>query len=119
MLPNGLTIEWFDYSPSLASRISNADLVISHAGAGSIFETLAARVPLIAVPNPKLMDDHQAELARKLQGMGVLVAADLDCLETTLASADFGALKPYTPGNPAPIVEAVDHLVGFGKKKKK
>jgi UDP-N-acetylglucosamine transferase subunit ALG13 len=41
-LPSGLSVEVFDFSPSLATYISSAALVISHAGSGSIFETLTA-----------------------------------------------------------------------------
>ncbi|KAK2076779.1 hypothetical protein QBZ16_005005 [Prototheca wickerhamii] len=111
-LSNGLGVAWFDYSPTLAATIRDAALVISHAGAGSAFETLAAGVPLVVVPNPLLMDDHQAELARKLEAMGVLFAARLDTLPEILKSADFGSLAPYEPGDARPIVEAVDALVG-------
>lgn len=38
---NGLSVEFFDYAPSLRDRFAAADLVVTHAGAGSIFETLS------------------------------------------------------------------------------
>ncbi len=41
------------------------------AGSGSIFETLRLRCPLVVVPNPLLMDNHQAELADKVGRGGV------------------------------------------------
>lgn len=56
-----------DYLPNLASEIEHAGLVISHAGAGSIFESLTYQVPLIVVPNPILMDNHQVELAKLME----------------------------------------------------
>ena len=34
----GAQVEHFDFAPGLAERIAAADLVISHAGAGSLFE---------------------------------------------------------------------------------
>jgi beta-1,4-N-acetylglucosaminyltransferase len=52
-----------EYLPNLAAEIEKASLVISHAGAGSIFESLLFRVPLVVVPNPILMGNHQVELA--------------------------------------------------------
>eukprot|EP00877_Chromochloris_zofingiensis_P004111 jgi/Chrzof1/13700/Cz08g08190.t1 len=64
---------YFDFTPSLAEHISAADLVISHAGSGSIFETLTAGKALIVVPNPLLMDNHQAELGQHLADMQALV----------------------------------------------
>lgn len=43
-------------------------------GSGSIFETLTAQKPLIVVPNPLLMDNHQVELGEQLTEMGHLVS---------------------------------------------
>lgn len=34
-------------------------------GTGTILEAMRYQVPLIVVPNPTLMDNHQAELARE------------------------------------------------------
>jgi UDP-N-acetylglucosamine transferase subunit ALG13 len=39
---------------------------LTAAGSGSIFETLTLKKPLIVVPNPILMDNHQVELADHL-----------------------------------------------------
>jgi UDP-N-acetylglucosamine transferase subunit ALG13 len=44
-----------------------ADLVISHAGAGSVLEALHAHKSLLVVVNDSLMDNHQTELAHKMQ----------------------------------------------------
>ena len=38
---------------------AEAALIISHAGSGSLFEALALRRPLLAVPNGLLMHNHQ------------------------------------------------------------
>ena len=43
-------------------------------GSGSIFETLTAQKPLIVVPNPLLMDNHQVELGEQLTELGHLVS---------------------------------------------
>jgi hypothetical protein len=48
-------------------------LALAPAGSGSIFETLTAGVPLLVVPNPLLMDNHQAELGDHLAKLNVLV----------------------------------------------
>ena len=61
-----------EYLPKLTDVIAASDLVISHCGAGSVFETLgmptvSRRRLLIVVPNPALMDNHQAELAELLE----------------------------------------------------
>uniref|UniRef100_A0A8C5C513 UDP-N-acetylglucosamine transferase subunit ALG13 n=1 Tax=Gadus morhua TaxID=8049 RepID=A0A8C5C513_GADMO len=61
-----LTLEAFRFKDSISEDIARADLVISHAGAGSCLEALGARKPLLVVVNNKLMDNHQQELARQL-----------------------------------------------------
>ena len=47
-------------SDTMGSVPAGADLIISHAGAGSVFEAMALRRPVIAVPNAILMHNHQA-----------------------------------------------------------
>lgn len=54
-----LRCEYFRFRSSLESEFRGAALVISHAGAGSIFEALRAARPLIVVVNEALMDNHQ------------------------------------------------------------
>lgn len=65
-LHSGLYVEYFQFVPSLGEHLAAAALVISHAGSGSIFESLRLRRPLVVVPNPLLMDNHQVELAEKV-----------------------------------------------------
>lgn len=107
-----LSVEWFEYAPSLQQHIGAASLVISHAGAGSIFETLRLGVPLIAVPNPLLMDDHQRELAERLEVGGWAVASTVEGLAETVRGLDVGVLKPYVPGDGSGIVRKIDELFG-------
>eukprot|EP00775_Hariotina_reticulata_P011613 gene11613-11757_t len=73
--PGGFRVSYFDFSPSVAEYMSSSALVISHAGSGSIFEALHARKPLIVVPNPLLMDNHQAELGDHLAAMQAVVSS--------------------------------------------
>ncbi|KAL4527482.1 hypothetical protein Ndes2526A_g08734 [Nannochloris sp. 'desiccata'] len=117
-----LSITWFEYAPSLASCLDTASLVISHAGAGSIFETLRRGLPLIAVPNASLMDNHQKELAEKLKVEGYLATATPETVVEVVRGLDVASLKEYVPGNGAGIVSRVDALCGVvaqesGRKK--
>jgi beta-1,4-N-acetylglucosaminyltransferase len=59
----------------LSSTMPTAWLLVSCLlGAGSVFEALLAGKPLIVVPNPLMMDNHQAELADHLASMQVVVS---------------------------------------------
>ena len=108
----GLHVAWFDYEPSLADRFQSASLVISHAGAGSLFEALTASCTVVAVPNASLMHNHQAELADALASENVLIAATPATLAAVVADADFEVLQPYVHGDATSIVDVVDGVAG-------
>ena len=74
--PEPLEVRVFDFAPSLADEMLAADLVVSHAGSGSVFEALGMRKPLLVVVNDALMDNHQAELAEELGKRGTCGGAN-------------------------------------------
>lgn len=87
-------VQGFDFDVGLRERVARCDLVITHAGAGSILDAVergdgAAARKVLVVVNTALMDNHQLELARKLdaQGIVVLVARPEDLLRAVKMSA--------------------------------
>ena len=58
---------------TISDDILSSSLVISHAGAGSCLEVLEKQKPLIVVVNEDLMNNHQIELASKLQEEGYAI----------------------------------------------
>ena len=60
-LPSGLIVEVVQYLPSMHAYMEAADLIISHAGSGSLFEALSLGKTIIAVPNAILMANHQVK----------------------------------------------------------
>ena len=70
---NGFKVYGFEFSYSIESIIENQiDLVISHAGTGSILDSLRLEKPLIVVVNDTLMDNHQQLIADKFEQQGLL-----------------------------------------------
>jgi len=63
---NDVAVEWFRLKDNITTDILSSSLVISHAGAGSCLEVLEMKKPLIVVINTSLMNNHQLELAGKL-----------------------------------------------------
>lgn len=47
-------------------------------GSGTILDVLRSGKPLIVVPNPTLMDNHQEELALQLDSLGHLRATSVE-----------------------------------------
>lgn len=63
------------FCDAMADALSAADLVVSRAGAGTLAECIACRVPAVLVPYPFAADDHQTANAKYYQekGAGVFV----------------------------------------------
>lgn len=57
-------------------------------GSGSILDTLRVGAPLLVVPNPELMDNHQAELAEVLESERYVVHGKLGDLADGIAQVD-------------------------------
>ena len=66
----GIAAEVFDYIRDIPGRLQWSHLVISRAGATSLFEFAAAGRPSILVPLPGAMDDHQSANARVMEAAG-------------------------------------------------
>ncbi|CAF4575020.1 unnamed protein product, partial [Rotaria magnacalcarata] len=62
-----IPIEYYQYKDSIENDIQQADIVISHAGAGTILQALEAHKPLLVVVNEKLMNNHQLEIANEME----------------------------------------------------
>ncbi|NXU49165.1 ALG13 transferase, partial [Turnix velox] len=103
----------FRFKDSLAEELQRADLVISHAGAGSCLETLEKGKPLVVVINEKLMDNHQLELAKRLHRDGHVLYCTCSNLVETLQAMDFSTLKPFPPGQPEKFALFLDKVVGL------
>ncbi|KAJ1412289.1 Glycosyl transferase, family 28, C-terminal [Sesbania bispinosa] len=108
-----LAVDYFTFSSSIADHLRSASLVISHAGSGSIFETLRLGKPLIVVVNEDLMDNHQSELAEELANRKHLYCASPQTLHQTIADMDLSSLLPYSPGDATPVAKHINRFLGF------
>ncbi|KAG6525987.1 UDP-N-acetylglucosamine transferase subunit ALG13 homolog [Zingiber officinale] len=108
-----LTVDYFAFSPSIADYLKSASLIISHAGSGSIFETLQLGKSLIVVVNEDLMDNHQSELAEELAERKHLFYARPQMLQQTIETMDLETLVPYVPGTPKLVVDLMNKFLGF------
>eukprot|EP00968_Pinguiococcus_pyrenoidosus_P013090 scaffold1175_cov248-Pinguiococcus_pyrenoidosus.AAC.9 len=93
--------------------MERAELIVSHAGAGSIVEALRLRKKLVVVVNTALMDNHQLELAEALADRDHVVATTCENLAHDLAEADLEGLRVYPEPDPNLIPQLLDSVV-FG-----
>ncbi|XP_057449964.1 uncharacterized protein LOC130741169 [Lotus japonicus] len=108
-----LAVDYFTFSSSIADHLRSASLVISHAGSGSIFETLRLGKPLLVVVNEDLMDNHQSELAEELANRKHLYCASPQTILQTIADMDLNSLLPYSPGDATPVAKHINRFLGF------
>lgn len=80
----GVEFSSFRFKASLDEEMDEADLIISHCGAGSILEAVSRRKPLIVVINESLQDNHQREIANAIVSEGYGLAATPCTLINTL-----------------------------------
>ncbi|XP_040577170.1 UDP-N-acetylglucosamine transferase subunit ALG13 [Lepeophtheirus salmonis] len=101
------SIELYKFSSNILPDIEEADLVISHAGAGSCFEVLCANKPLLIVVNEALMGNHQNELADKLKSYAAV--SSIDRLAQTLKDYPF-TKEPFPEGNPKAFSDFIESI---------
>lgn len=65
------------YFHSLDGWLDDFDLVISHAGAGTVYALLERGQPFCVVPNLDRTDDHQSDIANYLRGNALAPVVDM------------------------------------------
>lgn len=83
--------------------IAEADLVIAHAGVGTIMNCLSNHKKLIVVPRAKAynehVDDHQFEIAEEFAKQGYLLCAEnYDALQSAVLAIHTAPVQTYQPG---------------------
>lgn len=79
-----IELEVFGFSHNISSYIEESDLVISHAGTGSIIDVLQLKKPLVVVVNDSLMHNHQLQVAQKLSDQNCLLMCEASQLNTNV-----------------------------------
>ncbi|KAF4042818.1 Glycosyltransferase family 28 C-terminal domain [Phytophthora infestans] len=114
----GLTLSFYRHDPQYKRDVAEADLIISHAGAGSIMDGLALKKKLLVVVNTSLMDNHQAELAEAMADQNYCLQTTVQGLQSMLEAGDWDNLQPYPPLDEQAFPDLVDALVGVTEASK-
>ncbi|OIW29085.1 hypothetical protein CONLIGDRAFT_645224 [Coniochaeta ligniaria NRRL 30616] len=85
--------------------VRHAGVVIGHAGSGTIMEALRYECPLIIVPNPTLLDNHQTEIASEMAAQDLAVVGTLGRLHEALHISRVQTAKRNLDPPPAPYRE--------------
>ncbi|KAA1127512.1 N-acetylglucosaminyldiphosphodolichol N-acetylglucosaminyltransferase catalytic subunit alg13 [Puccinia graminis f. sp. tritici] len=124
---NNIQLVIFNYSDSIDHLLQHANLIITHAGAGSILSainpiqpsplttthiqvtpeytleikpTTTTRRPkprVIVVPNPGLMDNHQIDLAQQISNLGLAYSCSIESVLSFLSLTSTYIYITYYP----------------------
>ena len=107
---------WFRFSDSdcIKELIEEADVIVAHAGAGTIIDVLKLGKPLVLLPRKKefreIVDNQQLELAEKLsKSSRAIEVGDVDCLAGAIESAR--SIKPKPVQSSANLIASLRYLV--------
>jgi UDP-N-acetylglucosamine transferase subunit ALG13 len=89
-------IEYFRYKETLLPYDKKARLIITHGGAGRIYELLAMNKRIIGLANTNRTDDHQIDILKALSQQDFLIwCKDLDDLKEIIKNSRKFRLKRY------------------------
>lgn len=106
-----ISIEHYKYKDSICDDMEEADLIVTHAGAGSCLEALELNKKVIAVINDTLMNNHQIELAEKLNDEGYLFSCVCRNLKNVLEETEFSSLKVFPNDFGVKCARFIDRLL--------
>ncbi|MBD3252183.1 glycosyltransferase [Candidatus Pacearchaeota archaeon] len=88
--------KYFRYKPSLEKEYKDSWIVISHGGAGSIYELLKKNKKIIGVANINRTDTHQEEILKALSEDNFLIwCKDLNKVSNCIEKAKKYQFKKY------------------------
>jgi len=109
--------EYFKFTDHVNDYIDQADVVITHAGAGSVFKLLEKQKKLVVVPNNVRIDSHQFDLAKYVDDENLAsVCYDLTQIESALSAAVNNQYSPYK-NNPFSGYDSIWNLMYPSKDK--
>ena len=112
-------LEIFDFidKDKLEGYQSDADLIITHGGVGSIISSLKKGKKVIAVPRLKKYDehvnDHQKDIVESFSNNGYIIGVnDIKDLENAYKKIKSFKPKKYTPNN-SKIIKIVEDFINM------
>jgi beta-1,4-N-acetylglucosaminyltransferase len=88
--------KYFEFIGNINDYYERASLIITHAGAGSIYNLLEKDKKIIIVPNTERIDNHQLDITEYMKNENyALTCLDLNSLEKMIKNIDSYNLKIY------------------------
>lgn len=87
---------FFEFSSNIEKYYSDAEFIITHAGAGSIYRLLELDKRILVVPNYDRFDNHQSEISKFVSTNSFALSCDnLDSIESDIKSLLYFSPEKY------------------------
>jgi beta-1,4-N-acetylglucosaminyltransferase len=108
--------EWFRFKNDLRPLYRSAEFIITHNGAGTLFEILSVGRKAIAVSNPHTIQWENMDIIKKLsEGGYILSCQDLDHLDESISQINNWNPKEYKEQSCMIAEEIIRYLLGPSK----
>ena len=105
--------DYFEFTPDINDYYVSADIVITHAGAGTIYKLLALNKKIFMVPNLERIDFHQMEIAEYMSSKGHAVwCRNFDDILCGLDDIEGISFLPYLKEEFIKFDEITDLILG-------
>jgi beta-1,4-N-acetylglucosaminyltransferase len=89
--------KYFEFISNINEYYENASLIITHAGAGSIYNLLELNKRIIIVPNTERVDNHQLDITEYMKNEKyALTCTEINSLSEILKNLNSYEIKKYT-----------------------
>lgn len=86
----------FKFTKNINDYYEKADIIISHAGAGSIYNLLEKNKKIIIIPNLSRVDTHQLDITQYMQKENYAITCqNINQLDKIIKNIDSYKLKKY------------------------
>lgn len=105
--------KYIEYTDEIKKYFLESDIVITHAGAGSIYELLELGKKIIIVPNLDRIDKHQTDISDYMDRNGYAKALNsFDSLKDTVEYVKTHEFKKFTKNNFFKTDEILEYIGG-------
>jgi UDP-N-acetyl-D-mannosaminouronate:lipid I N-acetyl-D-mannosaminouronosyltransferase len=88
--------QFFRFTPNIETYFNDADVIITHAGAGTVFQLLEDNAKMVVIPNHERIDTHQLDLAQYVDNNHFASACyDLATIKAAVMSAAKNQYSEY------------------------
>lgn len=103
---------YFKYKSTLDDVVNSSELVIGHAGAGTILQALRSNKKLIVVINERLMNNHQKELGDACSNKQYCLSTVCNNLLSTIQDLPNCNFKEYPKPNIDKLKDFINEEMG-------